>query len=175
MHLRRAGHVVARPLNCGVMRHSPAQRAGLKRLVVALCGVWFVHGADAQGFCEQLSRFARNLGTSESREITLFTEWSAEPTVACRHRREDAISVEFCDWLIKNSAIEYMEINVWKVFSCATGVPSGSFTVGKSLSGTTRFEGVRLSQSLVDVEIEYSVRDRLKPDMLLIRLTNQEQ
>ena len=171
MRSRRASNGSARPLNCGVMRHSPAQRPVLKRLVVALCGVWFVHGADAQGFCEQLSRFARNLGPSESREITLFTEWSAEPTSACQHRREDAISVEFCDWLIKNAAIEYMEINVWNAIACAAGAPGASFPVGTSFSGATRFEGVRLSQALVDVELEYSVRER----RLLIRLTNQGQ
>jgi hypothetical protein len=171
MRSRRASHGSARPLNCGVMRHSPAQRPVLKRLVVALCGLWFAHGADAQGFCEQLSRFARNLGSSESREITLFTEWSAEPTSACRHRREDAISVEFCDWLIKNAAIEYMEINVWNAIACAAGASGVSFPVGTSFSGATRFEGVRLGQALVDVELEYSVRDR----RLLIRLTNHDQ
>ena len=153
------------------MRHSPAQRPVLKRLVVALCGAWFVHGADAQGFCSQLSRFARNLGPSESREITLFTEWSAEPTSACQHRREDAISVEFCDWLIRNAAIEYMEINIWNAIACAAGASGASFPVGRSFSGATRFEGVRLSQALVDVELEYSVRDR----RLLIRLTNHDQ
>jgi hypothetical protein len=153
------------------MRHSPAQRGVLKRLVVALCGVWFAHGAEAQGFCEQMSRFARDLGTSESREITLFTEWSAEPARFCRHRREDSISVEFCDWLIKNAAMEYMEINVWNAIACATGASFNSFPVGMSFSGATRFEGVRLGQARVDVELEYSVRER----RLLIRLTNHDQ
>ena len=169
--MRRAGQVGAPPLNCGVMRHSPVQRAVLKRLVVALCGVWFVHGADAQGFCEQMSRFARNLGPSESREITLFTEWSAEPTSACRHRREDAISVEFCDWLIRNAEMEYMEINIWNAIACATHTFGNSFPVGTSFSGATRFDSVRLGQALVDVELEYSVRER----RLLIRLTNHDQ
>jgi hypothetical protein len=153
------------------MRRSRAQRTVLKRLVVALCTVWLVRGADAEGFCEQLSRFARNLGPSESREITLFTEWPEEPTRACRHRREDAISVEFCDWLIRNAAIEYMEINIWNAITCAASAPGASFPVGTSFSGATRFERVRLGQALVDVELEYSVRDR----RLLVRVTNHDQ
>ena len=153
----------------GVMRHSPRRLASC---AIALLSGCCVGAADARGesadFCAQLTSFSEGLARSERREITLFADWSG-PASACRPDTNDEPSRVFCDWLVENAAIEYMEVNVWMVIGCLTGEERTPFAVGTSFAGKTRFSGVRLAGgSSLDVEIEYSVRHGADPDRLHI-------
>lgn len=128
-------------------------------------------GANGNDMCRQLIEFSKNLKGSESREVVLFSEWSAEPAKACKHDRADDIASAFCAWLFDNTSTEFMEANVRSALSCLTGERTRTKTPGSvmSMTGTLRFSEVALRG--VDnriFEIEYSVRNKESPDMLRI-------
>ena len=157
------------PVIASVMRHSSSRVASSAIALVSACCISPANArGDSADFCAQLTSFSQGLARTEQREITLFADWSG-PKIACRPDTNDDRSRMFCDWLVENAAIEYMEVNVWNVIGCLTGEEREPFAVGASFAGKTRFSDARLAGShSLDVEIEYSVRRGSDPDRLHI-------
>lgn len=140
---------------------------------VAICSLLaeVAMSADGTDMCQQLVAFSKNLKGSESREVVLFSEWSAEPVKACQHDPADATASAFCAWLFDHTSTEFMEVNVRRTLSCLTGERTRTKTPGSvvSMTGTLRFHEVALRG--VDntiFEVEYSVRSKERADMLRI-------
>lgn len=127
-------------------------------------------GRDGE-WCRQLVSFSKDLQGRETREVTLFSEWGAEPVKGCEHDPADPIASAFCAWLFDNSSTEFMEVNVRGALSCLTGESGRARTPGtvEFMSGKLRFYEAALAGVKNRVfEVEYSVRDKEKLDMLRI-------
>jgi hypothetical protein len=62
--------------------------------------------ATGNPFCQELAQFAQGLDDNEEREVSLFSEWSAEPTKGCRHDISDPRSVRFCEWMLEHTSVD---------------------------------------------------------------------
>jgi hypothetical protein len=143
--------------------------------IAALICAFTAVAADVPTFCEEMAAFARNVSETKPREIVFFAEWGADPTKACRLDNGDKVSQRFCDWLIEHASAEYMEANVRNAVSClGEGKPDG--TLGKGsidyMTGKLRFYAAKVPHAEgVVFELQYSVRSKESPDMLLISVS----
>ena len=124
-------------------------------------------------FCLNLAQFAQDLKGSEEREVTVFSEWSAEPTKACRHDPSDPRSVRFCEWILEHTSTEFMEVNVGNALACLAGNRwRGIEGTVEFLTGKVHFHEHKLRGAKnVVFEVEYSVRHGHDTDMLRIAVS----
>ena len=126
--------------------------------------------------CQKLSQLSQGLAAGVSREITLLTDYSEPPTIACRRRPEDAVAEEFCDWFIEHASIEFMVVNVWNVIACVADTDLSVYPIGRGnpVSGVLRFDGVKLASDVpVNVELEYAIDARDPPDTLRVSMVGR--
>jgi hypothetical protein len=126
--------------------------------------------------CQRLSQLSQGLAAGVSREITLLTDYSEPPTIACRRQAEDPVAEGFCDWFVEHASIEFMEVNVWKVIACVADTDLSVYPIGRGnpVSGVLRFDGVKLASDVsVNVEVEYAIDARDPPDSLRVSMVGR--
>ena len=82
--------------------------------------------SESDTMCNALTVFAESIDDTDVYEVTLRTEWNAEPTIACGPRTP-APEGAFCNYLVENSSIEFMTTNIERVLECVgKELPPGS-------------------------------------------------
>ena len=126
-----------------------------------------VHASD-DSMCHALRNFAESVGGSEVHEVTLRTDWSAEPVIACG-RSEKPSEIAFCAYLVENSSIEFMTVNVQRVLECAgVDFPERSRLVVKNLNGTVVSHDPAFTEKAVDMVVTFdTTRDDKLPSLTI--------
>ena len=80
----------------------------------------FVHcsqlSAEEDRICNEIRNFASSASKDKPVSITLRTNW-ADFGKACIHNKQSS-EENFCKWLVSNTSMEFMQLNVNRVVSC---------------------------------------------------------
>jgi len=122
-------------------------------VVAATMGCVSIAHAEGDSMCDALRDFAESIDDSETHKVVLRTDWGAEPTIACG-RSEKPSEIAFCAYLVENSSIEFMTVNVLRALECA-GVefPQRSTLSVKSLTGTVISHDPAFTEEAVDMVV----------------------
>ncbi len=132
-------------------------------VVAATLGCVSAAHANDDSMCDALRDFADSVSGSEVYEVTLFTDWGTEPTIACG-RSEKPSEIAFCGYLVDNSSIEFMTVNVERVLACAgVDLPQRSALRVENLTGTVVSHDPAFTEKAVDMVVTFDTTsdDRL--------------
>ena len=119
--------------------------------------------------CDALSDFAESIHSLETHEITLRTEWGAEPFVACG-RSDKAPEIALCEYLVENTSIEFMTENVRRVLDC-TGIdfpPSSEQIFVRNLAGTVVSRDPAFTDEPIEIVVSFDTAgDENMPSMTI--------
>ena len=106
--------------------------------------------------CDALRVFAESLDDSDIHQVTLRTEWGAEPAIACGPLAP-APERALCNYLIENSSIEFMAVNIERVLACVgAGLPLSSDPAHAGrFSGTVISDDPTFTDEQLDVVVSF--------------------
>lgn len=111
--------------------------------------------ASESDLCNRVARFADAVPLEKTHEVTIRTDWSAEPTVTCT-RDDSAAARTLCEWLPLHVSIEFMKGNVARVLRCFSRRTRLDVSDVASLAGTIRIDEPRRVEKKVWIELEFS-------------------
>ena len=141
--------------------------------VVATLGCVSIAHAEGDSMCDALRDFAESIDGSETHEVFLRTDWGAEPTIACG-RSERQSEIAFCAYLVENSSIEFMTVNVQRVLECVgVDFPQRSALFVKSLTGTVISHDPAFTENAIDLVVTFDTTSESELPSLTISVSNR--
>jgi hypothetical protein len=129
--------------------------------------------ANDDSMCDALRDFAESISDSEVHKVILRTDWGAEPTIACG-RSEKPSEIAFCTYLIENSSIEFMTVNVQRVLACVgVDFPQRSALIVKNLAGTVVSHDPAFTERAVDMIVTFDTTNDDKLPNLAISMSKR--
>lgn len=105
--------------------------------------------------CDALRDFAESIDDLETHEVVLRTDWGSEPAIACG-RSDKPSEMSFCAYLVENSSIEFMTVNVQRVLQCVgVDFPQRSTLFVESLSGTVISHAPAFTHEALDMVVTF--------------------
>src|SRR5262245_29177242 len=86
-------------------------------LVLPLLGGCAAIHAERDDLCDAFGAYAESVTGVPMEEVTLRTDWSGEPTIACLRPKTPG-AIAFCEYLAANSSIEFMSTNIRRALQC---------------------------------------------------------
>ena len=113
-------------------------------------------GGGPDPLCAAMKKFAEAVPADGRHEVTLLTDWDAEPTRACQ-RTDAAAEKQFCAYLVEGASIEFMGANVERALNCAGMVTPYShqdLLFGKA-SGAYRTRTPAFTKRRIELELDF--------------------
>lgn len=141
--------------------------------VAATLGCVSIAHADGDSMCDALKDFAESIDDSKTHEVFLRTDWGAEPTIACG-RSEGSSEIALCAYLVENSSIEFMAVNVQRVLECVgVDFPQRSVLFVKNLTGTVISHDPAFTEKAVEMIVTFDTTSDNELPSLTISMSNR--
>ena len=146
-------------------------RCNFKALLISVIGMPYIALAQEDGLCNHLVTFANKTNIGEPLRVKLINDWVSF-SKSCEHNNT-AAGKEFCDYLIKNTSTEFMNINLTRVLSCSEdGFSFGTTYIGNISGELSLFEVPKLNPD-ISLDIKFSVGDDTIKDFIEIKTENE--
>jgi hypothetical protein len=146
-------------------------RCNFKILLISIIGMPFIALAQGDELCDHLASFASKTKVGETLQVKLINDW-ANLSKTCEHNNT-AAGKEFCDYLVKNTSTEFMNINLSRLLSCSAGGFSfGTININKITGELSLYEIPKLNQD-ISLDINFSVGGDIIKDFIEIKAENE--
>ena len=146
-------------------------RCNFQVLLLSIIGMPFIASAQDDKLCEHLISFASKSKVGKPLKVKLINDW-ANFSKSCEHNETEE-GKEFCNYLIKNTSTEFMNINLSRVLSCSVNdFNLGSVHLNKISGEFSVFETTSLNQDIT-LNINFSIGDDIIKDFIEIKAENE--
>lgn len=145
-------------------------------VVLMVSGCTSAARVESDGLCSRLAALADSIQDYDKHEIAFFTEWSAEPTKACR-RGNSTQEAALCTYLLEHSSTEFMEANIVRVLRCAgVSFPDDDRAVYlESLKGKVTFPWPAFAVKPIGMVLTFDTTSRSDAHTMTIALQRNHQ
>ena len=131
----------------------------------------FIASAQDDKLCENLISFASKSKVGKPLKVKLINDW-ANFSKSCEHNETEE-GKEFCNYLIKNTSTELMNLNLSRVLTCSVNdFNFGSVHLDKISGEFSVFETPSLNQDIT-LNINFSIGDDVIKDFIEINAENE--
>jgi len=130
-------------------------KCNLKILLLSIVGIPFLASAQVDKLCEQLIFFASKTTADKNLRVKLVSDW-ANLSKSCVHNGSDE-EKKFCDYLVKNTSTEFMNLNLTRIINCSnTSFSFGHVLINKSIGEFSLFETPGLNTDIT-LNVNFSI------------------
>lgn len=146
-------------------------RFNLQALLILLIAMPSIASAQEDKLCVHLTAFASKSKVDKPLKVKLINDW-AKFSQNCEHN-ETQEGKEFCNYLIKNTSSEFMNINLSRILTCSANDFNFGSSHLKKISGEfSIFETPSLNQDIT-LNINFSIGDDVIKDFIEIAAKNE--
>lgn len=143
----------------------------------ALCAICPVAVAQTtpDPMCAVIDSFAEGIAVGEKRSMELEKQYGGVNTVmskSCKPSAMDAKGRAICEWMMKNTSMEFIDHNISRVVACVT---KGTELIRKDVRVKSMSGEFTVYGRQADIQVEYQFNSRYdKRHFVAIRITGVE-